>query len=213
MKYDIISTGSKGNAVLLWDKVLIDCGVPFKKINPYIERIGIVLLTHKHTDHFNASTIRRLHEYRPGLMFCCETWLIQPLLEAGVSNRNICVLSCGDTTKFIDMMEVTPERLTHDVENCGYHIKYQGERAFYATDTATLDGITARGYDYYFIEANYTDEEIEERIRQKVYNEEYAYEFMAKRNHLSRQQAVDWLAENKAVKSEVVFLHSHAERK
>ena len=34
-KVKVISTGSKGNAVLLNDEILIDCGVPFRELEPY----------------------------------------------------------------------------------------------------------------------------------------------------------------------------------
>ena len=37
MTYNIISTGSKGNAVIINNEILIDCGVPFKDIKPYIK--------------------------------------------------------------------------------------------------------------------------------------------------------------------------------
>ena len=33
--YEIISTGSKGNAVVLNQFILIDCGVPFKALRDY----------------------------------------------------------------------------------------------------------------------------------------------------------------------------------
>ena len=34
MTYNIISTGSKGNAVVINGRILIDCGVPFKALEP-----------------------------------------------------------------------------------------------------------------------------------------------------------------------------------
>ena len=37
MTYDIISTGSQGNAIVVDGKILIDCGIPFKKLTPYQE--------------------------------------------------------------------------------------------------------------------------------------------------------------------------------
>ena len=35
VKYNIISTGSDGNATILEDFVLVDCGVPYKALEPY----------------------------------------------------------------------------------------------------------------------------------------------------------------------------------
>ena len=52
INYEIISTGSKGNAVVLDNRILIDCGVTFKKLMAVYRDIDIVLLTHIHSDHF-----------------------------------------------------------------------------------------------------------------------------------------------------------------
>lgn len=49
MEYEIISTGSKGNATVLNKSILIDCGVSFKKIEPYLYDLKAVLLTHIHS--------------------------------------------------------------------------------------------------------------------------------------------------------------------
>ena len=38
-KVKVISTGSKGNAVLLNDEILIDCGVPFRELEPWNLRL------------------------------------------------------------------------------------------------------------------------------------------------------------------------------
>lgn len=49
MDYEIIASGSSGNALLIEKTILIDCGVPFSKIKPYYENIKVVLLTHAHS--------------------------------------------------------------------------------------------------------------------------------------------------------------------
>ena len=61
-----------------------------------------------------------------------------------VDKRVIDVLTPGQEVVYQDLCYLTPEALTHDVPNCGYHmIVMDGERLFYATDTATLDGVEA----------------------------------------------------------------------
>ena len=74
VKYNIISTGSDGNATILEDFVLIDCGVPYKALEPYVTKLKLVLLTHIHSDHFQKRTIKRLAEERPTLRFGCCGW-------------------------------------------------------------------------------------------------------------------------------------------
>lgn len=211
MTYNIIATGSTGNAVLINDSILIDIGVPWKKIEPYASQIKLVLTTHQHGDHFKASTVKALHRAHPATRWGCCEWMVGPLLEAGVDKRVIDVMTPGYCFVY-PMMTAKPEHLLHNVPNCGWHIWSGDESLFYATDCATLDGIEAKDYDFYLIEANHTRAEIEARIAAKRAAGEYAYEVEACRNHLSQEQALDWLAENMGPHSEYVFLHQHQDK-
>ena len=212
MTFDVIATGSTGNAVVLNGNILIDCGVPFKALDGVKKDLRLVLLTHVHSDHFRPRTVRALHKERPTLRWGCCEWMVGPLLEAGVDKRVIDVLTPGQEVVYQDLCYLTPEALTHDVPNCGYHMTVMdGERLFYATDTATLDGVEARGYGLYLIEANHTRAELEERVAAKRAAGEYAYEYRAAANHLSREQAEDWLYQQMGPNSRYVFLHQHKE--
>lgn len=216
--YNIISTGSKGNAVILGERVLVDCGVPYKMLAPYIRELRLVLLTHSHGDHFNPATVRRLHQERPLLRWGCCSWMVPPLVAAGVSLRVIDVYDPSNKTGFIYLplsgqkLVVRPELLTHNVPNCGYHLTIDGTRIFYATDTGTLDGIEAKEYDLYMVEANHTQADIAARVAEKQAAGLYAYEIKAAENHMSREQTEDWLYQNKGPRSLYVFLHGHEER-
>lgn len=208
MIYTVIATGSKGNAVVLSDCILIDCGVPFKKLEDVCWNLRIVLLTHVHGDHFNKRTVKKLAAERPTLRFACGAYLVPELLKCGVSKRSIDVVEAGKIYHY-KSLAISPVILYHDVQNFGYRIFWGGEKAIYATDTGTLDGISAKGYDLYLIEANYTDAELKERLIAKRRNGEYAYEKRVPYTHLSQQQADDFICENAGVKSEVVYLHKH----
>ena len=70
MIYKIISTGSSGNCILLNNTILLDCGVSFKKIEPYYKKLKLVFISHIHNDHFLPSTIKKLAYERPALRFC-----------------------------------------------------------------------------------------------------------------------------------------------
>lgn len=208
---DVIATGSKGNAVVLNKMILLDCGVPYKLLEPYVRGLKLVLLTHIHGDHFNPATIRRLHKERPTLRFGCCEWMALPLLDAGVSAKCIDVYTQDLVYSYGDTIGISPFWLAHDVENCGYRIFLGGvSKALYATDTGSLEGIVARGYDLYMIEANHTEEEIAERIKRKTEAGEFVYEYRAAAGHLSREKADAWLAQNATPgKSCVVYLHQH----
>ncbi len=49
MEYEIISTGSQGNAVVLNKNILIDIGVSFKALKNVYRNLSLVLLTHIHS--------------------------------------------------------------------------------------------------------------------------------------------------------------------
>lgn len=214
MTFNVIATGSTGNAVVINDSILIDCGVPYKALEPVKKDLKLVLLTHVHSDHFKPRTVRALHKERPTLRWACGEWMVGPLLEAGVDKRCISVCAPKETWCFFGtaMAELFP--LVHDVQNCGWMIvTTDRETAFYATDTATLDGVEAKDYDLYLIEANHTREELEARAKAKLEAGQYAYEYRAAANHLSQEQALDWLYQQMGPHSRYVFLHAHQDKK
>lgn len=207
MTYNIISTGSKGNAVQLGGSILIDCGVPFKSLANCYKDLKLVLLTHEHGDHINKATVKRLAAERPTLRWGCCEWMVQHLIGI-VGPKQIDVLSC-DSWYDYGVFKVSPVNLYHNVPNCGYRLEFDGFRVFYATDTGTLYGIEAKGYDLYMIEANHGREEISERAKAKIDRGEFAYEVRAAENHLSREQAEDWIYQNIGQNGRYVFLHQH----
>lgn len=212
MTFDIIATGSSGNAVVLNGNILIDVGVPFKKLEAVKKDLKLVLLTHIHGDHFNPRTVRALAKERPTLRWCCCEWMVAPLVEAGVDKRRIDVLGINEGISYNHALCIETFPLVHDVPNCGWKVFPDEDRIFYATDTGTLDGIEAKNFDLYLIEANHTKEEIEERIKEKHAAGEFAYESRAASNHLSQDQALDWLYQNMGPRSRYVFLHQHKEK-
>lgn len=206
MNCNIISTGSQGNAVVLNDDILIDCGVSFKTLKEVYKKLVLVLITHEHSDHFNSTTLRLLSEYRPTLRFGCGIWMKNKLIEAGVDEKHIDIYKKGvkyDYRRFA----VSPVNLYHDVPNFGFRVYYGQEKAFYATDTSTLEGISAKGYDLYMVEANYISDELKKKIAEKKAAGEYVYEYRKMNAHLSKEQADKWIANNMDDSSDFVYLH------
>lgn len=211
MNYKIISSCSTGNATIIKDIILIDCGVTFKKLEKYYKQLKIVLLTHIHSDHFKKETIKKLAQERPTLRFACCEWLLKPLLECGVERKNIDILQIG--TKYdYKLFKIVAIKLYHDVNQCGYRILFDDYKVIYMTDTKTIEGISAKNYDLYLVEANYKENELEERIKQKQLQGDFTYEWRVKDTHLSEEQCVEFLLNNMGKNSEYVFMHQHIER-
>ena len=211
VRYDIIASGSQGNAVIPNDAVLIDCGVPYKQLAPYVPKLKLVLLTHIHSDHFCKRTLRRLAAERPTLRFGCCRWLASPLVAAGVPERQIDLLKPRVMYGY-GLCNVIPFELTHNVPNCGYKVHFGNGKVIYATDTNNLDGIQAIGYDLYLIEANYNDEDIRRRIKEKRMAGQFAYEEQAFRNHLSEAKCTEFLLRNMRGNGIAIPMHVHVDK-
>lgn len=209
MNYKIIGSGSDGNGLIIEETILIDCGISFKKLKDDYKKLKIVLLSHRHQDHFNKATINKLASERPTLRFGCCEWLVKDLVECGVEKKNIDVLEIGKIYDYRDF-KVIPINLYHDVPNCGYKLKINVNKLIYATDTNRIDHIIAKNYDFYFVEGNYeSDEELEQRKSDKLLKGEYYYEDRVKKTHLSKVQATEWLMENMGENSKYIFMHEH----
>ena len=213
MIYNIIQSGSSGNAIIYNKDLMVDCGVPFSKIRPYYKDIKLVLLTHIHSDHFNKSTIKKLIDLRPTLYICCGQWLVQELVNIDVPKKNIIILPLDieqDYGKYL----ITPFYAKHDVDNCGYKIiiKKTGYKIFHATDINSLENIQAKNYDLFCLEANYDEEELKERLKEKEEKGEYAYEHRVLQTHLSKEECNRFLIENMGNNSECVYLHQHIDK-
>lgn len=213
MNYNIIASGSTGNATIVENSILIDCGVPYKKLKPFVKDLNLILLTHIHSDHLNKSTIKKLAFERPTLRFGCGSWLVQELLNCGVKIENIDLYKPNEIYRYNDNIKIQIALTIHDVPNCCYLIEISNKKVFYATDTCSLDGIVAKNYDLYLVEANYLDDnELENRIKQHQEKGEFSYESRVKKTHLSQVKAWEWLLENKSDSSVYVFMHEHVEK-
>ena len=212
MAYDILGTGSTGNCVI-YNSIMLDCGLPYKQIKPYLKDVKLIFISHKHSDHLNKSTIKRIAYNHPNIKFLVAFYLVDLLLELGVDKKNILTI---DLEKWYDIgiAKVKFEPLIHDVPNVALKIEMNGEKVIYAVDTNKLDHIKAKDYDLYMIEANYIDEEeLENRIKQDYDNGlTFSHYERVKKTHLSQQKAYNWLQENMKKESTFVFLHEHKDK-
>ena len=210
MNYKIIATGSAGNALLLDNSILIECGVSFKDLRPYVKDIDVVFLSHIHQDHFKKSTVKTLAALRPSIRWAIPEYLLDDLLKCGVKPDKIDVLEL-ETVYSCGYFKVETFELFHDVPNIGWKMFISRKSVFIATDTCRIDHLEAPQFDYYFIEANYTEDDIEERIRAKEASGEYTYEYRTMHTHLSKEKADRFLWENAGNNSVIEYMHGHKE--
>jgi len=209
MDFEIISTGSSGNCVVLNKIIAVDIGVPFKALKDFYKELQLVLLTHEHKDHIKHSTVKRLAQESPSLRWGCGRWLVPHLVECGVPARQIDIYIPNEYMRYHESLAVVMKPIPHNVPNAAWLIFGEGESFMYATDCSDLSHITANGFDLYLIEANYTEADILERIRQKQEAGEHCYEWDVLQNHLSKEKAENWLYENMGAHSQYVLLHQH----
>lgn len=199
----VISSGSEGNAVIYNNAIMVDCGVSLKALSEVKRSLKIVLLTHKHSDHLKIRTLQRLQAERPTLRVACGDFLLEEL----PCIKNIDVLQVGKIYDY-GAFKVSPVKLYHDVPNFGWRIFLpNGQKIFHATDTVHLEGITAKGYDLYAIEHNYCEEYIQQAIEEARANGEYTHAYGNINTHLSIQQAMAFIKENRKESSGVLELH------
>ena len=199
----VINSGSEGNAVIYDKAIMVDCGVTLKALEAVKRSLKIVLLTHQHGDHLKLRTLQRLQAERPTLRIACADFLLERL--EGL--KNIDVLQVGKLYDY-GAFKVSPVKLYHDVQNIGWRIFLNsGQKIFHATDTAHLEGITAKGYDLYAIEHNYCEEYIQQAIEEARANGEYTHAYGNINTHLSIQRARAFIEANRKESSEVLELH------
>ena len=154
MFFDIINSGSKGNATVVFTKeatILIDAGIPvstieeeLSKFNKTIKDIDAVLITHNHSDH-----IRSIKSFSPKKIYSLEN-----TVPGSLSN----VIEIN-TPFVINDAKITAFPTSHDAINpCGYMIEADDEKLVYMTDTGTYLSSNTRlikDPTYLIIESNH----------------------------------------------------------
>lgn len=198
----ILGTGSAGNAIIYHNTILIDCGVPYSLIKPHVKNLQIILLTHSHGDHINLKTLRKIISERPTLRIGCCEWMKPYVTEF----KNVDIFEIGKINNY-GPFKISAIQLYHDVKNCGYRIFKGDHKLIHATDTAHMEGITAKNYDLFCIESNYNEDTVFETIERIERNGGFAHQRGSIQTHLSEQQCNKFFYENKKDGSNLIRLH------
>ena len=154
MFFDVISSGSKGNATLVFideSIFLIDCGIPAKQVESELAIFGksskdvtAMLITHDHADHYR------------GLKFISpkKQYATIGTLPGGLSN----VIDV-DVPFEINGVKITAFMTSHDASNpCGYVLEKGEQKLVYMTDTGmylTRNTPLLKNPTYLIIESNH----------------------------------------------------------
>lgn len=171
----------------------------------------MVFIGHAHSDHLNKTCVKILARERPTVRFAVGEWLVPILLECGVAKQNIDIIEAPKVYDY-GICKISPVMLSHDVPNYGLRIFIDEEKAIYIVDTRTVEGIQAENYQWYFIESNYAENDLEQRIISKTATGRYCYELNVADRHLSNEQAAEWLLDNIGENSKYIYMHQHRER-
>lgn len=197
MDYKIIASSSKGNSVYINGNILVDIGIPFKKLNDAIDikSIDFLLITHEHGDHLNIATLKSLMLKNFSMKIVCGSSVATKLINNNI-NRNTIMMLPRQIIK-LKNTQIRAVDLYHDVECLGYRIIIDNKiKVLYCTDTYTIEHIDASEYDYYFLEGNYHEDIINSFDAQRVRD-----------THLSIEQAQNFYVMNKKEGSELILLH------
>lgn len=136
LQIDCFSSGSTGNIYRVDDgrtQLLLECGIPFRDIQRYLEfkvsDIAACLVTHEHKDHCKAINDMLVRGIK-----CCMSKGTADVLQLG-NGIPVCTMADKETT-FIGTWQVTAFSTQHDAaEPLGFLMDNGKDRILYATDT------------------------------------------------------------------------------
>lgn len=205
--YKIIATGSTGNAYLIHEEILIDVGVGYKTLTPYLDNVKAILLTHIHGDHFKSDVISRIAMLYPDITFICGKWIEPNLQRLNVSNYIIADTD-GEWIKLHDYLFYPIELFHGDrngtVQNYGWRIIKGNHKTIHMTDTGSYDGIKATGYDVIAIEANHDRAYLDYVLDT---SKQFEHGYYSRQYHASNDKALKFVNKNKNEDSEIYYLH------
>ena len=137
--------------------------------------------------------------------------MTQMLYELKIEPRNIVMIDFAKLYDF-NAFKCRLDEIPHDVPNVAIHLEIDNEKLLYATDTSSLDNVSAENYNYYLVEGNYKEEELQERKERKLLNGEFVIEDRIANSHLSYEQCLDFFMKNANDSSVLEVMHKHTQR-
>ena len=197
LDYNVIATGSTGNAVRI-GSIMIDCGIPFKKMKEDLYKVDTLLLTHSHSDHIHPATLKSIRKEFPR---------IKVYGNAHVAYQYDVDIVIGTArVRLPKNREVIPVEGRHDVPVTYFYIIMNGLNIMYATDTMKVENPLDLPLDYVFLESNYDETKLRELGKQ--YKRRGYDPIKSSMRHLSTQQCKEFYYVNRRdAASPLIELH------
>ncbi len=198
METAVLSSGSKGNSVLIKTKntkILIDLGITksyaiekLSELNVDPNEIKAILITHTHTDHIQGLKTF-LKTYKP-ILYVNKT--IKQILDEYVVYDNYYIYENDSFT--IDDVDVTVIKTSHDAKgSVGFVLKNENKSMVYITDTGYVNERyfdILKNHNLYIMESNHDPE--------MLINGRYPYHLKRRirsdKGHLSNEQSAEYLS-------------------
>lgn len=211
----ILGTGSTGNAVLIDDCILLDCGMGVRKLMPYLTNVRHLFITHRHSDHLNISVLKNIAKkispsiIRHGLHVNSDCYdliaLKAPDLAEIIETDRLTGSSKLDFEVRGVRYEIETYPLYHDVENQGFVIRKNGKTLIHATDTSTMQDAPKGQYDMILVEGNYDESKLIEYLSSD--DREVRYRAARNLRHLSIQAHENFVKSHSHKDTIAIMLH------
>ena len=156
LDYNVIATGSTGNAVRIED-IMIDCGITFERMKDDLYKVDTLLITHSHTDHIKEATLNKIRKNFPKIKV--------------YANYDVAYQYDVDVVIGTSLFELPRKRMilpitgVHDVPVTGFVIFMKKLNILYMTDTCRVTLPEEIPLDYVFLESNYDEVKIGQRAK------------------------------------------------
>lgn len=205
----VIASGSKGNCYLVKNEdttLLLECGIPYKKIQEALNfnttSLDACLVTHEHRDH--SKSVNNL------LKAGVDVWLSVGTSKALKLNHHRVKNFRNDTYVYkvvtIGSFEIIPFKAIHDTaEPVNFYIRdlISDERLAFITDSAFCR-FKLPGLNYLMIECNFVKSVLDSEVMNNDLNVHLRNRIVA--NHLSLETLLEFLKANNLSNLKKVYL-------
>lgn len=180
----VLASGSKGNAYMVGNGILLECGIPYDSFlkKAGYPKIRACILTHLHSDH--TKYIDTINRYRIPIYASRET-----LTGLNLKSYENCFAIRADCDYEINGVTVYP----YDAEHCDgalyFVFEKDSERVLFSTDNAVIHEDHS-GLTEIYIEANYSELMLEQNIAEGLIDPARVNSIIS---HMSIESCEDWL--------------------